>query len=74
MSDSSTAHTICYICGDDLSAYYKTDKMKQEGLNSTLPNIPELTKWNGEKKSVCSPCYKASIECMQVYDEKHGTR
>jgi hypothetical protein len=62
---------ICYVCGDDLSEFFKTDLKKQDGLNAAPPVVPQMILWNGKKEMVCPDCYKAAVTGLKVFRENN---
>jgi len=70
-TDNELVERTCYVCGVDLTRKYKNDTAQQNNFNASTQKFPEMILWNGKKEEVCSECYKAYVEGLEVYKENN---
>ena len=71
-TDNDLLGRECYVCGVDLMQQYKRDNTnKQNDLNASTQKFPEMIRYDGQRKEVCSWCYKSIEEGLQVYQTKN---
>lgn len=68
---NNTIEISCYICGLDLMQEYKKDESQQNDLNASIQKFPTMTRFDGQKKELCGPCYKNHVSGMEIYQANH---